>query len=377
MEMLATLSIIAFGVMGLRLPTGTLFSKVLYTGVSVALIFLPIVTGGPDMPEPARFPLIPLFLIVLLRSCLLFKLSGRLLVAGLAFGSFLFLLFFPASNTHPVRGHHPHIHIEDQARVIILSMTLAGLVALLFGLVLVFVLLSINALLAERQSREQLLLVNEQLRQYAQRIEDQATLQERNRIAREIHDSLDHSLTAQSIQLENALMFWRSNTEKAQEFLLEAKRLGSNALQEVRQSIAALRSNPLQGQSLESAILSLIEKFHQKAGTMPDCTISLALPLSSEVSTTIYQIVQEALNNIYKHSGATQVTLHLQATAQTLSLLVEDNGKGFNLDQNTSGLGIQKMRIRAVAIGGRCNITSKLGVGCRIVVYVPLSRLSP
>ncbi len=255
--------------------------------------------------------------------------------------------------------------------------------ALLFGLVLVFVLLLVNAFLAERQSRQKLAIANEQLRQYALRIEDQATLQERNRIAREIHDSLGHSLTAQSIQLENASMFLPSNVDKAQVFLSEAKRLGKDALLEVRQSIATLRSDPLQGQSLQDAIASLLRDFRQMTGMEPECqinlslsasesTYSLSLPFPAEINTVVYRIVKEALTNIYKHSGATRVKLHLQAQAERLFLLVEDNGKGFDPDQTTTGFGLQGMRERTAALGGVINITSKLGAGCRITAYIPL-----
>ena len=357
--LLTILSLAGFGVMGLRLPKEQLIYKVFYTGLEFALILLPI------LYEPWMHSSPFLYLIVVIRSCLMFRPQGRLIVTGLAFVSFLIVLFFRYLS-HPPKS--PLEHFKSTLLILRLN------AAFSFGLILIFLLLLINALLAERQSREQLLIANEQLRQYAQRIEDQATLQERNRIAREIHDSLGHSLTAQSIQLENALMFWHSNAEKAQEFLLEAKRLGLNALQEVRQSIVALHANPLQGQSLEAAIRSLIKEYHQTTGIMPDCTISLTLPLPSEVSTAIYRIVKEALANVYKHSDATQVMVHLLATAQTLSLIVEDNGRGFNLEQNTAGFGLQGMRERAVALGGQFNITSTLEAGCRIVVYVPLPR---
>jgi signal transduction histidine kinase len=83
-------------------------------------------------------------------------------------------------------------------------------------------------------------------------------LQERNRIAREIHDALGHSLTAQSIQLENALVYLDSNREKSKGFLLAARQLSSDLLQEVRHSVTTLRSDPLQGKSLNAAIKLLI-----------------------------------------------------------------------------------------------------------------------
>ncbi|WP_407894960.1 sensor histidine kinase [Scytonema sp. NUACC26] len=96
-------------------------------------------------------------------------------------------------------------------------------------------------------------------------------LQERNRIAREIHDSLGHSLTAQSIQLESALLFLQSNLEKAKTFLVEAKQLGSNALKEVRMSVATLRSDPLYGKSLESVLTVLIVDFQRRTRITPNC----------------------------------------------------------------------------------------------------------
>ncbi|HEY9631977.1 MAG TPA: sensor histidine kinase [Coleofasciculaceae cyanobacterium] len=394
-SLITILSIAAFGVMGLRLPNGRLLSRILYTSFGFGLVVLAVVVGSKGV---YFFP--SLLLILVIRSCLIFELTGRLIVTGIAFISFLLTWFLPVRNIHFVSGSAlpPNLPVpfsgsapraipvspqkitfklaisEDQVRGFVLNLALHT--TLLFGLVLVFVLLLVNALLAERQSRQKLAIANDKLRQYARRIEDQATLQERNRIAREIHDSLGHSLTAQSIQLENVAMFLQSNADKAQAFLVEAKRLGSEALQAVRQSVCALRCDPLQGQSLEDAIAFLVKDFQQTTGIEPTCMISLPLPLSSKVKTAIYRIVQEALTNISKHGAATQVRIHLQGNPEDLSLLVEDNGRGFNEEENTTGFGLQSMRERTVALGGQFNIVSELGAGCRIMAYIPLSRLS-
>lgn len=404
--LLTILSIATFGVMGLRLPKGRLLSKVLYTSVEFGLVWLAVVGGGRDVSF-----LPSLLLILVIRSCLIFGLTGRLIVAGLVFTSALVILFlkfqnFPNSSVPgiepifqglisapppssvpippPETCKHEPASGEPQSLVLTLMLNLA----VLFGLVLVFVLLLVNALLVERQSRQKLAIANDQLRQYARRIEDQATLQERNRIAREIHDSLGHSLTAQSIQLENALLFLQSNTDKAQMFLQEAKRLGKDALQEVRQSIATLRSNPLQGKSLEEAIASLVEDFRRTTGIvaeckinlsfiLPDSTIQLSSLLPAEISTAIYRITKEALTNIYKHSQATKVIIGLQVNAEALYVLVEDNGRGFHPEENTTGFGLKGMQERTVALGGQFKITSEPGTGCRITAYIPLPTLYP
>lgn len=351
-------SIIGFGLMGLRLPTGTLVDKIVYTAIEILLI---LSTGITRIRAIRLFPL--LYLILVIRSCLIFQLPGRLAVTSLSFTLFLMTLMrrFHRLSAPPM--------IQERIRFIPLSF------GLLFGLSLVFVLLLMNAIIAERQSKEKLTIANERLRQYALRIEDQATLQERTRIAREIHDSLGHSLTALNLQLETAVKLWQSHPAKAQIFLAQAKNLGSQALQEVRQSVSAMRSDPLQGLSLERAIATLALGFHRSTGILPTYQIQLSHSISTDVSTAIYRIVQEALTNMSKYASATEVKIQLSATTTNLQLIVQDNGRGFNLDQNTTGFGLQSMRDRTLALGGNFNINSAPAQGCTITATIPLPRL--
>lgn len=363
---LATLlSIAGLWVMGLRMPIGRpAIQKLLYTGVEFGLIVL---AGGLSPRGIRLFPF--LYLVLVIRSCLLFKLPGRLMVTGLAFSAFLLTLLYRMQTLNlPGRPM-----VQDRIRFLILNLTLNA--ALLFGLILILVLFLINALLAERESREKLAIANEQLRQYALRIEDQATLQERNRIARDIHDSLGHALTGLNIQLEGALKLWQTNPTKAQAFLAEAKRLGSTALQAVRQSVAALRSDPLQGQSVEMAIARLAQEFHCTTGILPTCEIELTRSLPLEVKTAVYRIVQESLTNICKYAAASAVQIQLRTEKDILLLQVQDNGKGFEVNENTTGFGIQGMQERSLALGGHFTIESQLGLGCRILAKLPLPKL--
>lgn len=356
---LTVLIILGFGLLGLRLPTGKLLPKVLYTIIEVWLILLTTTTGGRAI---RLFPL--LYLIVVTRSCLIFQMPGRLVVTGLSFSLFLLTLVrrFQRLPAFPL--------LEERLRFLILGY------ALLFGLTFVFVLLSMNSMVAERQSREKLAIANEKLRQYALRIENQAALQERNRIARDIHDSLGHSLTALNLQLETALKLWQSNPAKAKTFLERSKQLGSQALQEVRQSVSAMRSDPIQGRSLEDAIASLTDDFQRSTGISPTCAIVLERPLSPELHTAVYRIVQESLTNIFKYASATEVHIQLQATTEQLNLTVRDNGRGFNVEANTTGFGLQGMRERTLALGGQLIIDSTPETGCRITAYFPLPRLN-
>ncbi len=362
---LTVLIIVVFGVMGLRLPTNKFSHKVIYTAVVLGIVFLPAV-----MSHYIRF--IPMLgLIAVIRSCQMFKLWGRLIVAGLVYVSYLYIIIIRSQSIIfvriPIGQPKP---IAEQIATNTANLILNN--AISFALTLAFVVLLVNAVLSERRSRQELAIAHEQLRQYALRIENQATLQERNRIAREIHDSLGHALTAQTIQLENALLLLPSNTDKAIEFLREAKQLAYQALQEVSRSVATLRADPLRGKSLESAISNLIQDFRNRTNLTPNWKLSLTFPLTPEVSVTIYRILQEALTNISKHSLATQVTVQLQSQVGKLNLLVEDNGKGFNPEQNTTGFGLQGMRERSAALGGSFYIFSEPGKGCRIMVVIPM-----
>jgi signal transduction histidine kinase len=362
--MATLLSIAGLWLMGLRLPAGRpAIQKLLYTGLEFWLIVL---AGGLSPRGIRLFPF--LYLVLVIRSCLLFKLPGRLMVTGLAFSAFLLTLLYRMQTLNlPGRPM-----VQDRIRFLILNLTLNA--ALLFGLILILVLFLINALLAERESRDKLAIANEQLRQYALRIEDQATLQERNRIARDIHDSLGHALTGLNIQLEGALKLWQTNPTKAQAFLAEAKRLGSTALQAVRQSVATLRSDPLQGQSLELAIARLAQEFQQTTGILPTCDVKLTRSLPSEVKTAVYRIIQESLTNICKHAAASAVQIQVETAKDLLLLQVRDNGNGFEVNENTTGFGVQGMQERSLVLGGHFTIESQPGSGCRILAKLPLPK---
>ncbi len=212
----------------------------------------------------------------------------------------------------------------------------------------------------------------EQERALNQRIEELATLEERNRIARDIHDSLGHLLVGLNVQMETALALWKDNPERAYKFLAKAKQLGSDALQATRESVSGLRSDPLQGRSLQEAIECLTQDFHHTTGIHPTCQIHLSTLLPHRINTVVYRIVQEGLTNICKHAHPTTVTLQIQCTDTNLFLTLQDDGRGFQLDANRSGFGLQGMQERIIALQGTLDITSELGKGCCISASLPL-----
>ncbi|KGF73168.1 hypothetical protein DO97_02320 [Neosynechococcus sphagnicola sy1] len=355
---LVILSAIAFGALGFYLPTGRWFRKALYVLLELGLIVL------ATLGYSRFFPL--LYLLMVIRSCCIFELQGQLIVTAIA------ILGTVGTTAYLLQNLEVPIQLGVQGELWLMGVLLSA--GLLFLLSLIFALLLMQTILSERQSQKRLAIAHDQLRQYALRIEDQAMLQERNRIARDIHDSLGHSLTALNIQLETALKLWQANPSQAQQFLSDAKQLGTTALQEVRQSVSMLRTNPLQGQSLEEVLTGLAQKFYRTTGVLPTCNFQLPQLLSLELKAAIYRIVQEALTNICKYAQATTVEISIQPLhpdSSTLVLMIQDNGNGFQVDQNTTGFGLQGMRERTLALGGQFQITSQQGSGCQIQAIFP------
>jgi two-component system, sensor histidine kinase and response regulator len=239
------------------------------------------------------------------------------------------------------------------------------------------VLVRIETQLSIRRLQAKLQQALAQERSLNYQIESMAAIEERNRIAREIHDSLGHSLTALIMQIQAADSMIQTDPVQAQIFLTQAYQLSKTAMQEVRQSVKALRVDQPAPKSLETTILDLAEGFRQVTGVTPIVQIDLNKSVSLCVSTTIHRIVQEALTNISKHAQATQVQIDLlpirQASGDCLCLTLKDNGKGFDCRQHTAGFGLQGMQERVAALAGEFHLTAAPGAGCQIEVRFPLS----
>ncbi len=363
-------SIASLGLMGLRLPKRDhpLMHQSLYTILGFAISGLAVCFGGRG---PNFFS--ALLLVVVIRGCLMFSGRGRIIVAIVAYVSFLGMLTGTVLKRAGIFDRswyslpHPFFspHFQYVFHLILNS-------AILFGLILVFILLLVGTLLSEKQSRQELNHAHRQLRQYALLVENQAALQERNRIAREIHDSVGHYLTAQSIQLQNAVVFLAEDPLKVGGYLKEAQRLGKEALKEVRHSVSALRADPLKGKTLEVALKELVNEMKQTTGIRFESKIKLKSILPSDRSTAIYRVIQEALTNIARHSQATKVQVYLMETSSMIYLRLEDNGQGFEPRENSTGFGLRGMQERIEAIGGKFELKSHTGQGCQLQADIPL-----
>ena len=365
--------IAALGVMGLWLPTNSKFKFIpqVYVVVGLIVSWLAIAFIGSERVFPA------LLLVVVIRACLLFSWSGRIVVAILAYCSFLALQvmammrisWLGISLGRPLPPPLRRLPPEELRRI---WFGFAFNSSLLFAFVLVFVLLLVSAVLAEYESRNKLAKAHRRLREYAVQAEDRATLQERNRIAREIHDSVGHYLTAQSIQLENTALFLAEDGIKAATHLEKARQLNKEALANIRASVATLRKSPARS-SLQTSIEQLVADFRSNTNIEVVEKIILPNTLPSEVNISLFRIAQEALTNITKHSHATKIFLSVESSEKQIVLSVQDNGCGFNLSQNTTGFGLQGMQERATALGGKLEVISDRDRGCQISVKIPLS----
>jgi signal transduction histidine kinase len=349
------LILVLLGLMGLILPNGRLEVKVIYTTLEIGLIFYGTVLGYLHI-------LPTLYLIVVMRSCFLFESLGRWTIAGLVF------ILFLGDQVNYIQRALPAT--PDEQIHFVMHLVAETLV---FGLGIFFVLQLTNKLLVERQMRQQLALAHEQLQQYTQKIEELAAVQERNRIARDIHDSLGHALTSLNIQMQTAVKLWEKEPVQARSFLTQAQKLGKTAMQEVRQSISTLRQDAREKQPLEAQIETLVEDFRKGTGLAICTNISRCNSIPLPVAKTIYRIVQEALTNIFKHAQATEVQIQLSTTKEWIYLTVEDNGKGFALNQNRSGFGLQGIQERLTVVKGHFYLKTSPGNGCQIIVEIPLN----
>jgi signal transduction histidine kinase len=245
-------------------------------------------------------------------------------------------------------------------------------VLLALGAGFVFIIAFTELAQRERQARQQLQQANQQLAEYATQVEQLATMRERNRLAREVHDTLGHYLTVINVQLEVVTKLIDSNPERAKEAAVKAKALASEGLNEVRRSVSALRPTPLEDKPLPEAIRGLIET-SRDTGLMVTFELSgTPRTLTSEMETVLYRAAQESLTNIRKHAHASAANVRLTYDAAMVSLRVRDNGVGRQGDEDNVGL--SALRERVAALSGTVLAENHLEGGFVLEVMLPLER---
>lgn len=203
--------------------------------------------------------------------------------------------------------------------------------------------------------------------EYYQQAAQTAILEERNRLAQELHDAVNQTLFTASIMAEALPQIWERNPEQGKQGLLEIRQLTRAALSEMRTLLMELHPQRITEKTLGTLLDHLTHSVSNRLRIPIELEVVQDVILMAEVQLAFYRIAQESLNNIMKHASATQAWVVLDAQANRASLLVRDDGEGFemgNSQPENMGLGI--MRARAEKIGAQFNIQSQLNHGTEI-----------
>jgi signal transduction histidine kinase len=220
-----------------------------------------------------------------------------------------------------------------------------------------------------------------ELQAYAAQVEELTAAEERNRLARELHDSVTQTIFSMNLTAESARILLERDPSKVVTQLDRLQELSKDALAEMRSLISHLRPQKVVEKGLVPAIRRHIAERQRQDGL----AIALYLegcgeegkPLAPETEEGLFRVVQEALNNVVKHAQTDRAEVRLCLRDDKASLLIEDPGVGFDpagISPGTSHLGLASMRERVQALGGTFEIESQAHAGTRVKVEVPLAR---
>ena len=226
------------------------------------------------------------------------------------------------------------------------------------------------------QVSRQLNSMAEQLQNLLSARQKLATLEERNRLARDLHDSVKQQIFAVAMQLRAAKVLLKRDTDAAEMRLNEAEKLVQQAQQELTSLIRELRPVALEGKGLVAALRELASSWTQQTDIVANLRVEGTQTLPLTVEEALFRVAQEALANAARHSKATLVQMLLSTTDDTVTLSVTDNGQGFDSTQGQMGVGLQSMRERMKALGGDVEIESMSGKGTSIVAHCPRLGIS-
>ncbi|MCG8454388.1 MAG: sensor histidine kinase [Spirochaetales bacterium] len=221
----------------------------------------------------------------------------------------------------------------------------------------------------QRRERQALEDANRKLEEYARASERLAASRERNRIARDLHDTLAHTLSGLAIQLEAISTVIPHNNEKLDSMVEKARTTVRNGLGETRRALKALRASPLDDLGLLLALSRLAEDAGDRDNVVVNSTLPGETPDWDEnLEEGVYRIAQEALENIVRHAHASHADLVLEGNENYLELRIKDNGRGFDAENllDEGRYGLRGMKERANTLGGHLGVKSHTGKGTEI-----------
>ena len=244
---------------------------------------------------------------------------------------------------------------------------------LLGGLVYGGYRLRVRSIVNQKQELER--QVNErayEIEQLFEQTKELAIIEERNRLARELHDSAKQKAFAALAQLGTAKGLIQRNLPAAEQHMSEAENLVHDVIQELTFLIQEMYPLALQEKGLVTTLREYIFEWENRTDIQTHLESSDEQRLPLNVEQALYRITQESLANVARHSRASQVTLHLSYADNQVTLTIQDNGIGFDMAQKPKGIGLRSIRERAESIGGQILISSTPGQGTRIEVRIPI-----
>ena len=206
------------------------------------------------------------------------------------------------------------------------------------------------------------------------------TISERNRIAREIHDTLAQGLAAVALQLEvaDSALDSTTNTETVRKAINKALNLTRQNIEEARHSVIELREEPLAESSLAEAVKKLVHHEDIESQIIIESDIAgNTADIPNRVAISLYRVVQEAVNNVIQHANATKLFVMLDAQGQQILLKIKDNGQGFDVTQVPDGhFGLIGMNERVKLLNGTMEVASTPEVGTQLFIRVPMEPIS-
>jgi len=250
-------------------------------------------------------------------------------------------------------------------------------IAIMMPFVVVYVVLFTRQVKAREQAQtllSELEAAHRQLQEYAERVEELTIIQERERMARELHDTLAQGVAGLIMQLEAADSHLENeNSTKAQAVVQQAMQRARTTLDEARRAIQALRPAALERGNLIDALGQAVEKFTDDTGVQTTFEVETgSLDVSPETAQDILRIVQESLSNVARHAGAQHVLIRLAENDGVLQVVVQDDGVGFDLESagEPDRFGLAGMEERAERMGGMLRVKSERGKGTQIALEI-------
>ena len=212
-----------------------------------------------------------------------------------------------------------------------------------------------------------------ELRAAQSQLQELAVAEERNRLAREMHDALGHRLTVAVVQLEGAQRLIPKDPERAARMIGSMREQMKEALAELRRTVATLRLPLADDLPLDAALQRLAQSFQESTGLAVHLQLAPLPALSEAQRLAFYRAAQEALTNAQRHASARTVWLDLRPAGDQVVLTAADDGRGYPPDLNGGGFGLRGLTERAAQLGGRLALDARPGGGARLSFSIPAS----